>query len=84
MNPGVTGWGMIGYPTVTPEQRAAMSRAERIRDAAPELLEACKFILSHINDPERKPRDLYPAFGLNASRAKEILADAILKAEEGL
>lgn len=49
--------------------------------AAPDLLEALKFVQEHIADPERKLRDLYPAFGLNASRALDMVAAAIAKAE---
>lgn len=49
--------------------------------AAPEMLAALRFILEHIADKERGPRDLYPAFGLNSSRAVEMTRDAIAKAE---
>jgi hypothetical protein len=49
--------------------------------AAPELFAAVQFVLDHIADPERGPRDLYPAFGLDASRALEMCGAAIRKAQ---
>lgn len=49
--------------------------------AAPDMLAALKFIFEHIADKERGPRDLYPAFGLNSSRAIEMARAAIAKAE---
>lgn len=49
--------------------------------AAPDLLEALKFVLDHIADPERGVRELYPAFGLDANRAVEMVRAAIDKAE---
>lgn len=54
---------------------------DRLIAAAPEFLEACKYILSHIADHERRHSDLYPAFGLNATRAIDMLTAAIAKAE---
>jgi hypothetical protein len=41
------------------------------------LVKALEFISDHINDPERGPRDLYPAFGLDATQAKEVVASAL-------
>lgn len=49
--------------------------------AAPEMYEALKYVFDHIADKERRPRDLYPAFGLNSSRAVEMVRAAIAKAE---
>lgn len=48
--------------------------------AAPDLFEALEFIFEHIADKERGPRDLYPAFGLDASRAIEGARAALAKA----
>ena len=53
----------------------------RLIAAAPELYEACKYIEDHIGDPERTIRDLYPAFGLDSSRALEMVRNALRKAE---
>jgi len=61
-----------------PEQGKANAH---LIEAAPELLAACKFVEEHIGDPERTPRDLYPAFGLDARTALEMLRAAIAKAE---
>src|SRR5687768_8810194 len=52
----------------------------RLIAAAPELYEALEFIFDHIADKERGPRDLYPAFGLDASRALEMARAALAKA----
>lgn len=53
----------------------------RLIAAAPEMLDALKFVFDHIADPERGPRDLYPAFGLHSSTAVAMVRDAIAKAE---
>jgi hypothetical protein len=48
--------------------------------AAPELYAALKFVFEHIADKERGPRDLYPAFGLDAQRVIEMARAALAKA----
>jgi hypothetical protein len=48
--------------------------------AAPELYEAVEFVLDHIADKDRRPRDLYPAFGLDARRAIDLCFAALAKA----
>jgi len=52
----------------------------RLIAAAPEMLDALKFIYDHIADKERGPRDLYPAFGLDAQKAVGMTRAAIAKA----
>lgn len=49
-------------------------------DTIEQMLAALKFVHEHITDKERGPRDLYPAFGLNSSRAIEMVSAAISKA----
>lgn len=48
--------------------------------AAPEMHAALTFIFERIADKERQPRDLYPAFGLDARRAIEMAQAALRKA----
>lgn len=48
--------------------------------AAPDMYAALDFIFEHIADKERHPRDLYPAFGLDARRVLEMAQAALAKA----
>jgi hypothetical protein len=52
----------------------------RLIAAAPELYDALLYVFEHIADKERGPLDLYPAFGLDASRALEMCRGALAKA----
>jgi hypothetical protein len=45
-----------------------------------ELVTALEYVFDHIADKNRGPRDLYPAFGLDAGRALEMVRAAIAKA----
>lgn len=71
----------------TPGSRGDPARIEadaRLIAAAPDMLAALQFILDHIADKHRGPSDLYPAFGLNASSAVEVVRAAIAKATGSL
>lgn len=61
-------------------ERIRREEDARLIAAAPELYAALNFIFERIADKERGPRDLYPAFGLDSSRAIEMAAAALAKA----
>lgn len=48
--------------------------------SAPDLYEALQYIFEHITDPHRGPRELYSAFGLNATEAITKAQAALSKA----
>jgi hypothetical protein len=70
----ICGFGPAEYSDSTNDANA------RLIAAAPELYEALEFVFEHIADKERGPRDLYPAFGLDARRAIEMTRAALAKA----
>ena len=76
-------YAMVFYSDKTPEEHAASYADARLIAAAPDLLAALKFIFEHIADKDRDLSDLYPAFGLNSSRAIEMARAALAKAEPG-
>jgi hypothetical protein len=43
------------------------------------MREALTFVLDHIGDKERGPRDLYPAFGLDAQRTLDMVRAALTR-----
>lgn len=49
-------------------------------DSFDELVAAVEYVLDHIADPNRGPRDLYPAFGLDSRRAIEMCRAVLAKA----
>ena len=72
----------FGTRTVNDGFRDTFTQADALLvAAAPDLFAALIFVRDHICDPERGPRDLYPAFGLNASEAIRLVQSAISKAE---
>lgn len=68
------------YPEARIPETAMPTGDEKKREAATELYAALQFIFEHITDKERRPIDLYPAFGLDARRAIEMARAALAKA----
>lgn len=67
-----------------PVAKANAADIVRAVNAHDDLIAAVQFVLDHIADPERTPRDLYSAFGLDSSRAITMCRAAIAKARGGV
>lgn len=71
------------WAQINPEAVCAGSSAQvrnvltmALQDIA-EMGRALEYVLDHIADKERGPRDIYPAFGLDAGRAIEMMRAAL-------
>ncbi len=74
----VTAPGKDGFRPWSDADAELIARAVNAHQA---LVDALQFVHDRIADPERKPRDLYPAFGLDASTALEMVRAALSLAE---
>lgn len=71
----------MNWLVIEPAAVAVLTKPQlgRLLDDRKQLIEALQYIFEHITDKHRGPRDLYPAFGLDARRAIEMASAALAR-----